>query len=49
MAHLAPEDQTSLKTFSSFRNSHPEVFCKKVFVEISQNSQEKTSIPEPFF
>ena len=24
------------------RSSSPEVFCKKVFLEISQNSQEKT-------
>ena len=25
-----------------FRNSRPEVFCKKVFLEILQNSQENT-------
>ena len=25
-----------------FRNSRPDVFCKKVFLEISQNSQENT-------
>ena len=24
------------------RSSHPDVFCKKVFLEISQNSQENT-------
>ena len=26
-----------------FRSNHPEVFCKKVFLEISQNSQGSTS------
>ena len=24
------------------RSNHPKVFCKKVFIEISQNSQENT-------
>ena len=28
--------------FSTIRSSCPEVFCKKVFSEISQNSQENT-------
>ena len=26
----------------SYRSSRPEVFCRKVFLEISQNSQENT-------
>ena len=35
--------QIRLVTFGQFRSSHPEVFCKKkVFLEISQNSQENT-------
>ena len=29
-------------SFLSCRSSRPEVFCKKVFLEISQNSQENT-------
>ena len=31
-----------------YRSSHPEVFCKKVFLVISQNSQEKTCVRVPF-
>ena len=31
-----------------FRNSRPEVFCKKVFLEISQNSQENTCVSVSF-
>ena len=32
------------------RSSRSEVFCKKVFLEISQNSQEITKVPRtPFF
>ena len=28
--------------YSLFRSSRPDVFCKKLFLEISQTSQEKT-------
>ena len=31
-----------------FGSSRPEDFCKKVFIAISQNSQE-TPVPEPLF
>ena len=31
-----------------FRSSRPEVFCKKVFLNISQNSQENTRAKVPF-
>ena len=27
---------------SSFRSSHPDVFCEKMFLEISRNSEENT-------
>ena len=30
------------------RSSHPEVFCKNVFLEISQNSQENTCARDSF-
>ena len=30
------------KSQSAFKSSRPEVFCKKVFLEIWQNSQEST-------
>ena len=32
-----------------FRRSLPEVFCKKVFLKISQNSQEDTCVGVCFF
>ena len=31
-----------IKKFRLFRNGHPQVFCKKVFLEISQISQKNT-------
>ena len=31
-----------IKKFCLFRNGHPQVFCNKVFLEISQNSQKNT-------
>ena len=31
-----------INDIGSYRNSRPEVFCKKVFLKISQNLQEKT-------
>ena len=32
-----------------YRSSHPEVFCKKVFLENLQNSHKKTPVPECLF
>ena len=45
-----PSDQSQVDTFRKMklsekttnRSSHPEVFCKKMFLDISQNSQEFT-------
>ena len=34
--------KTQKPLFSDFRSSRPDVFCEKVFLEISQNSQEST-------
>ena len=31
----------------AFKSSQPEVFCKKVFIKISQNSQENTCARVP--
>ena len=31
-----------IKKFCLFRNGHPQVFCNKVFLEISKNSQKNT-------
>ena len=31
------------------RSSRPQCYVKKVFLEISQNSQEKTPVPESLF
>ena len=47
---LYPSDQSQVDTFRKMklsekttnRSSHPEVFCKKMFLDISQNSQEFT-------
>ena len=36
------------KSQSAFKSSRPEVFFKKVFLEISQNSQESTCVRVSF-
>ena len=35
--------------YSALKNSRPEVFCKKVFLEVAQNSQENTCDGASFF
>ena len=39
---LMRTDKCAVLTMKIARNSRPKVFCKKVFLEISQNSQENT-------
>ena len=38
----------NLMLFSRYRSSRPEVFCKKVFLKFSQNSQENTCVRVSF-
>ena len=51
MAHLrsAPEDQISLKTFSSFRSKRPEVFCKNFALENGPPSSRGPKFPKNIF